>query len=347
VVRLGVDAKCLLPPRAGIARYLEGVLEGLEAIAPGDLTVELLQPRRSRRTLPWVIWDLRRASARGLDVLHCPFYYPPPASRCPVTVAIHDLLVLEHPEWFRPRWCNTLRLMIPSGARRADAVITGSRSVADALITGCGVARERIRLIGYGLDHRRFAPPDATRAAAACRQLGLDRPYLLQVGAIEPRRGVDLAIAATAAARTTVPELELVVVGEPRAPVAALETPPPWLRRLGRVDDVVLPALYAGAEAVLAPSRGEGFDFPVLEALACGGVVVVSDIPVHVEHFAGAVELFAAGSSEALAAALGRVLGESERGALLRLAGPALARSFRWEEAARRHLELWREVAGR
>jgi glycosyltransferase involved in cell wall biosynthesis len=346
-VRLGVDAKCLLPPRAGIARYLEGVLEGLEATAPDDLTVELLQPRRPRRTLPWVIWDLRRASAHGLDVLHCPFYYPPPAPRCPVTVAIHDLLVLEHPEWFRPRWGNTLRLMIPRGARRADAVITGSRSVADALVAECGVARERIRLIGYGLDHRRFAPPDAAQVTATLGQFGLDRPYLLQVGAIEPRRGVDLAIGATAVARTTMPELELIVVGEPRALVAALEAPPPWLRRLGRVGDAVLPALYAGSEAVLAPSRGEGFDFPVLEALACGAVVVASDIPVHVEHFDGAVELFAAGSSESLAAALGRVRDDSGLRGRLRAAGPPLAARFRWDEAARLHLELWREVAGR
>jgi glycosyltransferase involved in cell wall biosynthesis len=346
-VRLAVDGKCLLPPRAGIARYLEGVLEGLEALAPADLTVELLQPRRPRRTLPWVLWDLRRASARGFDVLHCPFYYPPPAARCPVTVAIHDLLVLEHPEWFRPRRGNTLRAMIPGGARRADAVITGSRSVADALVATCGVPRERIRLIGYGLDRRRFAPPDAAQVTATRRQFGLDRPYLLQVGAIEPRRGVDLAIAAAAAARVETPELELALVGEPRAPVAALEAPPSWLRRLGRVDDAALPALYAGAEAVLAPSRGEGFDFPVLEALACGAAVVASDIPVHVEHFDGAVELFAAGSSEALAAALGRVRDDGELRGRLRTAGPRLAGRFRWEEAARLHLELWREVARR
>jgi glycosyltransferase involved in cell wall biosynthesis len=346
-VRLGVDAKCLLPPRAGIARYLEGVLGGLEAVAPGDLTVELLQPRRPRRTLPWVIWDLRRASARGLDVLHCPFYYPPPAPRCPVTVAIHDLLVLERPEWFRPRWGNTLRAMIPRGARRADAVITGSRCVADALVAAYGVPRERIRLIGYGLDHRRFAPPGAERVTATRRQFGLDRPYLLQVGAIEPRRGVDLAISAVGACRTAMPGLELVLAGESRAPVAALDAPPSWVRRLGRVDDAALPALYAGAEAVLAPSRGEGFDFPVLEALACGAAVVASDIPVHVEHFGGAVELFASGDDEALTAALGRLRDDRARADGLRAAGPPLARTFRWEQAARRHLDVWHEVARR
>ena len=346
-MRVAVDAKCLLPPRAGIARYLEGLLGGLEAIAPPDLAIELLQPNRARRTLPWVLWDLQRASGRGFDALHCPFYYPPPAPHCPVTVAVHDLLVLEHPEWFRPRFGNTLRLMIPRGARRADLVVTGSRCVADALVAICGVARERIRLVGYGLDHRHFAPPAAAQVTAARATLDLDRPYLLQVGALEPRRGVDLAIAAVAALRDRRPELELVVVGEQRAPVAALDASPFWLRRLGRVDDAALPALYAGAEAVLAPSRGEGFDFPVLEALACGAVVVASDIAVHVEHFAAGVESFESGDSDALAAALARVLDDRERAARLRAGGPALARSFRWDEAARRHVAAWREVAGR
>ncbi len=106
-----------------------------------------------------------------------------------------------------------------------------------------------------------------------------------------------------------------------------------------------LPALYAGAAAVVAPSRGEGFDLPVLEALACGAAVVASDIPPHVEHFSGAVELFASGDAEALESALRRVLEDSGRVASLRAGGPALAAAFRWADAAAAHLEMWREVA--
>jgi glycosyltransferase involved in cell wall biosynthesis len=98
---------------------------------------------------------------------------------------------------------------------------------------------------------------------------------------------------------------------------------------------------------VLAPSRGEGFDLPLLEALACGAAAVASDIAVHREHFAAAVELFTSGDAEALVQATNTVLADSGRAAALRAAGPTLAASFDWIKVARRHLEIWREVGRR
>jgi glycosyltransferase involved in cell wall biosynthesis len=346
-LRVGVDGKSLLPPRAGVARYLEGLLGACAGLEQTGFEIALVSPRRSRRTMPWVLWDLQRATGRGFDVFHFPFYYPSLLPRCPITVAVHDVLVLEHPEWFPGRRANTLRLLIPAGVRRADAIVTGSRSVAEAIAERCRVPRERIHLTGYGVDGNRFAPPSAEAVASRRTRLGLARPYLLQLGALEPRRGSDLALAACAGLRDRHPDLELVVVGEARADVRAFRQPRPWLRLLGRVEDDALPALYAGAAAVVAPSRGEGFDLPVLEALACGALVVASDIAVHREHFAPAVVLFESGNAEALTAALACALGDSETGRGLRAAGPALAARFTWEDVARRHLEVWRAVGGK
>ena len=346
-MRVGVDGKALLPPRAGVARYLEGLLAACAALGQAGFEIAVISPRRSRRTMPWVLWDLQRATGRGFDVFHFPFYYPCLWPRCPATVALHDVLVLEHPEWFPRGWVDTLRLLIPAGARRAAAILTGSRSVAEGIAERCRVPRERIHLTGYGVDRNRFAPPSPEVVALTRERFGLARPYLLQLGALEPRRGSDLALAACAGLRGTHADLELVVVGEPRADVPALRQPRPWLKMLGRVEDDVLPALYAGAAALVAPSRGEGFDLPVLEALACGALVVASDIDVHREHFAPAVMLFESGEADALIAALARVLEDSGTAQRLRAAGPALAARFTWEDVARRHLEVWREVGGK
>jgi glycosyltransferase involved in cell wall biosynthesis len=346
VLRVGVDGKCLLDPRAGVARYLEGLLAGVGSLAPDDLDLAVITPKAPRRTLPWVLWDLQRATGRGFDLFHFPFYYPPFLPRCPISVAIHDVLILQHPQWFPHAWAIPIRLLLPRGARRAEAVVACSRATAEAVAELCHVPQARIRVVPMGVDRTRFAPPDGATVAAVRARLGLTRPYLLQLGAVEPRRGSDTAIAATSAVRARASDLDLVLVGEMRAPVAALASPPQWLRRLGRVADDDLPPLLAGAEAVLAPSRGEGFDLPVLEALACGAVVVASDIAVHLEHFAPAVELFESGNSAALAAAVKRVIADSARAACLRAVGPELARRFTWEESARRHLELWREMAG-
>ncbi len=345
-MRVGVDGKALLPPRAGVARYLEGLLDGCAHRAHGGVELAVITPERARRTLPWVLWDLQRATARGFDVFHFPFYYPPLVPRCPATVAIHDVLALEHPEWFPIRFGNTLRVLIPAGARRAAAICTGSASVADAIAERCRVPRERIRLTGYGVDRARFAPASPDAVAAVRARHGLARPYVLQLGALEPRRGADLALAACAELRRAHPDLELAVAGEARAEVRALRDPRPWLRLLGRVDDDALPALYSGAAAVVAPSLGEGFDLPVLEALACGAVVVASDIAVHREHFGSATAMFASGDAGALAAALARALEDSEARRALSAAGPALAARYSWDEVARRHLEMWREAGG-
>jgi glycosyltransferase involved in cell wall biosynthesis len=344
VVRIGIDGKALMPPRTGVARYLEGLLAGCGAVRHPDADLAVVTPSKPRRTLPWVLWDLQRATGDGYSVFHFPFYYPPLFPRCPVTVAIHDVLVLEHPEWFSRAWANPIRSLMPRGARRAAAVVTGSRCVAEAIAERCRVPLDRIRLTGYGVDRQRFAPPGAERVAEVRARLGLSRPYLFQLGALEPRRGADLAVASVASLRARDPDLDLVLAGPTRARVAGLERRPTWVRMLGWVAEGDLPALYAGASSVLAPSRGEGFDLPLLEALACGAAVVASDIPVHREHFAAGVEFFASGDGEALAAATTRVLEDSGRAAALRAAGPALAAEFEWPEVARRHLTLWNEV---
>lgn len=346
-LRVGIDGKCLLPPRAGVARYLEGLLAGLGELGATGLDVAVVRPPWARRTVPWVLWELQRETARGWSVFHFPFYYPPLLPRCRYTVAIHDVLVLEHPEWFPRSFANPIRRLVGRGARRAAAVVASGNAAADTIAALCRVPRERIRVIPYGLDAALFAPPGADAVAATLARRELRRPFLLQVGALEPRRGFDLAVAATTSLRAEGRELELVVVGEGRAPVAALAAPPPWVRRLGRVEDRELAALYAGAAAVLAPSRGEGFDLPVLEALGTGAAVIASDIAVHLEHFGGAVEPFASGDAGSLAAACRRVLGDGVRAAALRAQGPRVAARFTWRECARRHVDLWREVAAR
>ncbi len=341
-----MDGGVLAGGPGGVARYVDGVLGAARASGVGSAELAVLRPRRRGSTLAWTLWNLQRASGRGFDVLHCPFYYGPPAPRCAVTVAVHDVLPVSHPEWFPRSWASPIRWLMPGSARRADGVVTFARATADEIVERLGVPEARIRVIPHGVDRELFRPPGGTEAAAARERWTGGRPYVLQVGAVEPRRGIDLVVPAVAALRRLWPDLVLLLVGGDRAPVAELQDPPAWVIRAGRVADGELPALYAGAEAMLSPSRGEGFDLPLLEALASGAAVVASDIPVHVEHFAPAVELFASGDREALAAALERVVGDAELREDLRRRAVAHAAGFSWERSAREHLALWREIAG-
>jgi glycosyltransferase involved in cell wall biosynthesis len=163
------------------------------------------------------------------------------------------------------------------------------------------------------------------------------------MGSFERRRGLDLTLEAVAALRVERPDLVLVLIGEARDRVEGLENPPPWVRQLGRVDDALLPALFAGAAAVISPSRDEGFDLPLLEALACGGIVVASDIAVHREHFEPAVELFESGRADSLAEGISRAL-EVDRGESLRRRAIEHSQDFSWSTVASRHIDLWRRI---
>jgi glycosyltransferase involved in cell wall biosynthesis len=127
-------------------------------------------------------------------------------------------------------------------------------------------------------------------------------PYLLWVGALEPRKAPDVLARAFSAARADGLRAELRVVGEGRSPLDG-----PGIRRLGRVDDAALDALYRDALAVVTPSHGEGFGYPPLEAARHGTCAVVSDLPVFRETLGDAALRVPPGDAEALAAALLRI----------------------------------------
>ncbi len=337
-----IDGACLLPPRAGIARYLEGLLAGLRHVSADDLDVEILQPETRRRTVRWVLWDLQRASSK-FDLLHLPFYYPPLSARCPVVCAIHDVLVLEHPEWFPRPWADVTARLIRHGARRAEAIVTASQHVAEKIEALCRVPRNRIEVMPYGVDFRVFGAPPQGEIDAILAHFGIEAPFVMQMGSFERRRGLDLTLEAVREIQIETPAMTLVLVGEARDRVEDLADPPPWVRFLGRVDDAFLPALFAGAAAVISPSRDEGFDLPLLEALACGGAVVASDIEVHREHFEPAVVLFESGRADALAEGIRKVL-DSGRSEALRHGAVEHAGHFSWSTVAERHLNLWRRL---
>ena len=118
---------------------------------------------------------------------------------------------------------------------------------------------------------------------ALTRPGSLDEPFLLHVGSSIPRKRIDVLLDVFAEVRRRFPGLRLVQVGgswTARRPSScdALESPRRCssLRNLSRAE---LAAYYRRAALVLQPSEAEGFGLPVAEALACGAVVVASDIP--------------------------------------------------------------------
>jgi glycosyltransferase involved in cell wall biosynthesis len=190
-----------------------------------------------------------------------------------------------------------------------------------------------------------FRRAAAGEVARVRRRYDLQRPYLLAVGALEPRKNLGTLVAAHRRLRETTGWAgDLVLAGgdgwrlDPRALAGA--------RQVGFVPDADLPALYTGAELFACPSLYEGFGLPVVEAMACGAPVVCSDIPVFREVAGDAALRVPPTDAAAMAEGIGRVLGDP---ALRRdLAGWGLerARRFDWDVAADRTLAVL-EAAGR
>jgi len=127
---------------------------------------------------------------------------------------------------------------------------------------------------------------------------------------------------------------------------AALERSPakPAVLFPGFVPDADLPAVYAGAQALVFPSLFEGFGLPVLEAMACGTPVVCSATSSLPEIAGEAALLVDPTSTETLTDALIRVLRDDALAAALRERGWIQAGRFTWQETARRTLDLYRAL---
>ena len=225
-------------------------------------------------------------------------------------------------------------------------MIAVSEFSADELATHTPIPRARIRVVPNGVDLERAAP-DAVARARAAYGIG-DRPYVLWVGTLQPRKNVDLLVEAfrDAIAGSRLPHV-LVLVG------AQGWLAPTSPRGRGDDDRVLTPgaigrpdltALYAGAELFAFPSVHEGFGLPALEAMAQGTAVLASDIPVFHE-VGGDVARFVDprdvdGWRRALTGLLGEGGEREERGAR----GPGHAADFSWDRCIERTTAVYREA---
>jgi len=178
--------------------------------------------------------------------------------------------------------------------------------------------------------------------------LGLEpRSYVLFVGTVEPRKGIDVLLAAHAALRGTGhPDLRLVIAGPPGwGKTPALDGP--GVVAPGRIDEATLDALYRGAAALAVPSRSEGFGLPALEAMARGCPVVASDAGALPEVVGDAALLVPAGDADALAGALDRLLSDDGLAASLGAAGHRRAAGFTWSACVAAHLAAYHAALGR
>src|SRR5512133_1767525 len=181
MLHVGLDTSPLALTKAGTARYLTKLLEGLEQ--DPDVEVNELswgadgRPTRVARDMFWYPSRLGRAAQEaGADLLHCPTMRAPMRSKLPLVVTIHDLAVLRHPEAFNSWTRRYSARSLPRVVRAASAIVVESAFSRDELLELVPVDESKVRVIPYGAG-----PPVTPEGPAA------DGDYVLAVSTLEPR----------------------------------------------------------------------------------------------------------------------------------------------------------------
>ncbi len=285
-----------------------------------------------------------------LDLFHGTVNSLPGGLRCPAVVTIHDLALLRWPEQVPIRRYRYLSKAIKDAVQAADRVLAVSAATRDDIVELLGVDPGKIAVTPLGVD-RRFSPPTPEAVADFKASKGLNVPFILTVGTLEPRKNLPRLLEAFASLKPEIPH-QLVLVGpegwrqgplNEKLDALKLED---RLKMTGFVPDHELPLWYAAADLFVLPSLYEGFGLPVLEAMACGAVVVTSNVS-SMPEVAGEAALHVDPQSVAsIAEGIRRALGDEILRRDLRAKGLARAKTFTWERTAELTADAYRKVLG-
>ena len=334
-MRVLVDTTYALRGPSGTAVYLEALIAALRA--EGVDVIEAADARRappaggglgSARNLARDAWWAqvglpRRARAESAAVIHHPLPALARRAPCPQVITVHDLAFERLPDCFAPAFRRWASLTHRRAAHGADAVVCVSQTT-----------RRDVRA-RWGVDDRRIVvAPHGPGQAPAPRAAAGTPAHFLYIGDDEPRKNLALLLGAHARYRAAAGAgaLDLVLAGRAQPP------PQPGVRAEPAPD---LPALLAGAAALVHPALHEGFGLTALEAMHAGVPVIAARSPGLTETCAGAALYVDPYDGAGLARQLQRVAGDAGLRASLAAGGRERAGAFSWRASARAHIEAY------
>jgi len=376
-MRIGIDARHLIN-RRGIGTMVYHLVHALAEL-PGDYSyvlftdhpmAKLRAPQderfRVRLLTPklFPIWEQivlpAAAVSERLDVLHCLANTAPIllSGQIRLILTVHDVMYLmpvnalpRSPSLYQRlgrlyyRWC------VPLAARYADTIVTVSEASRQDILRYLRVKSERVQVIREAANVSCKVVTDSTILDATKAKYGLRRPFVLALGAIDPRKNTARIIEAFARVSSrTKGRYQLVLVGLPSRHASRFRR---LIESLGIVDEVVnvgfvpeedLVALYNSSEMLLYPSLYEGFGLPILEAMACGTPVITSLCGALPEVCGAAALIVDPLNVDDIAAAMYRVASDRDLRRNLIARGHDQVQQFSWQRAASQTLDLYKSL---
>lgn len=361
-LRIGIDARNLVPSLSGIGRY---ILEMGRALAEGGHCPVFYLPEPPQQMLPdipgsivrvasfhgpWrrVLWSAttlpRLANEDGIDVFWGPSHRLPIgiAREIPTVVTIHDLV------WRKAsmtmRWQTWLgeRAFMRNALNRANAIVADSKATATDIEEFLPSVRHRINVIYPGLTHLVSGNVETTSPSER---------YVLFVGTLEPRKNLKRILQAfSSLPLSTLRNLKLVIAGGQGWRMGDLSDLIAQLRLRervvleGHVSNSRLATLYASAEFLLMPSLYEGFGFPIIEAQSFGVPVITSNIS-SMPEVAGDGAIFVNPTSmEEIRDAIQALATQPDVKALLSIKARQNAERFTWQQSADQLITIFQDL---
>ncbi len=301
-LRIGIDAHAIGSHLGGNETYILDVLAALNEhpehqyfiyttdsatakkareVCPASATIGLIGNSSPFVRLGYRLTSLCRQDR--VDVLHVQYVAP---LVCPnIVQSIHDLSFEHHPEWYSRAEAARLRSTVRWTSRRAKKILTISDFSRRDIIETLGVPTDKV-----DFSHLRlrpiFTPRSENEIAPLLKRFGIDRPYVLALGNLQPRKNLERLIDAWTQLRRHADSFapQLVIVGKKAwifDPIFAAAKQSDFANDVIFTDYVAeaeLPALLSGAAIFAYPSLFEGFGYPPIEAMGCGTPVITSSV---------------------------------------------------------------------
>ena len=289
---------------------------------------------RGRRLLAESTWLASRT--RQLDAVHHMGGRIPARTGAPVAVTVHDLQPLDHPEHFSAAKRAYLGRALPRSIRRADVVVAVSDGVAHQIMDRFAIPAERVAVVSSGV------------VPAVGLPVPSDPPTILYPAVTHPHKRHVLLVEAFHLLADRHPTVRLVLTGGPGRAEGdvrkAIDGGPHAERidRTGRIPADLLASHLSGASVVAFPSSYEGFGLPVVEAMAAGVPVLVSDGTPAADLVGGGSVVPAVAGPDQWANELERLLVDDHHRRALVDAGRLGATAHTWEASADALERAWR-----
>lgn len=291
-------------------------------------------------------------------IFFSPTHYSPGFSPVKKISMIFDLAFLRFPNMFKKRDLWQMKLWTKLAVNSAAKIITISKATKTDIIKFYGTKNDKIEVAYPGFDSKVFHPvKDKEKINSVQKKYGISGEYIIYIGTIQPRKNLIRLVEAFAKVSLDSPDLRLVIVGKTTGlgrQAWMFEDTLKKPKELGIEDKVIftgfaptedLPYLISGAEVFILLSLWEGFGIPVVESMACGTPVIVSNISSLPEVAGKAGIMIDPNSVDQIEHAIRAIVFDKKIRAEKSKEAIVQASKFSWDKMGREVLKTFQEVA--